>query len=102
MRQVKPSAVAQRLEMASAVAGGEWGVITWSQLADCGFSGAAIDRWRAGAKLFLIHPGVYAYGPPSIPIEGRMVAAILHAGEGTVLSHAAAAWWWGLIANEPT
>jgi very-short-patch-repair endonuclease len=31
-----------------------------------------------------------------------MVAAILHAGAGSVLSHATAAWWWGLIPDEPT
>jgi hypothetical protein len=29
------------------------------------------------------------------------VAALLHAGDGSVLSHATAAWWWGLIADEP-
>jgi len=36
-----------------------------------------------------------------MPIEGRLVAAILHAGDGAALSHATAAWWWGLIPNEP-
>jgi hypothetical protein len=30
-----------------------------------------------------------------------MLAAILHAGPGSVLSHATAAWWWGLIPDEP-
>jgi hypothetical protein len=29
------------------------------------------------------------------------VAALLHVGDGSVLSHATAAWWWGLIADEP-
>ncbi len=87
--------------MASAVAGEQWGVIGWRQLIDCGFTVAAIERWRAGGKLHVIHWGVYAYGHPSVPVEGRMVAAILHAGEGTVLSHATAAWWWRLIDSEP-
>jgi very-short-patch-repair endonuclease len=87
--------------MASLVAGDQWGVIDVRQLADCGLSADAVKRWRAAAKLFLLHPGVYALGHPWIPIEGRMTAAILHAGEGSVLSHATAAWWWGLIDQEP-
>jgi hypothetical protein len=30
-----------------------------------------------------------------------MVAALLYAGQGAVLSHATAAWWWGLLEHEP-
>jgi hypothetical protein len=101
MRQVKPFVGAHRNRMASAVAGAPWGAIDVLQLADCGVSADAVSRWRAGGKLFLIHPAVYAYGHPWLPIEGRMVAAILHAGEGTVLSHATAARWWGLIDRAP-
>jgi hypothetical protein len=44
---------------------------------------------------------VYAFGHRSIPIEGRMVAALLHAGPDSSLSHATAAWWWGLTDEEP-
>jgi predicted transcriptional regulator of viral defense system len=87
--------------MASLVAGEQWGVISVRQLADCGVSADSVKRWVAASKLFPKHPGVYAYGHTSVPIEGRMVAAILHAGAGTVLSHATAAWWWGLIGDEP-
>ncbi len=101
MRQVKPFLPAHRAKMASNVAGGQWGVIGSVQLRNCGFSTSAVDRWVEAGKLYSIHPGVYAYGHSWIPIEGRMVAAILHAGEGAVLSHATAAWWWGLIADQP-
>ncbi len=34
-------------------------------------------------------------------MEGRLVAALLYAGDGAVLSHATAAWWWGLLTEEP-
>ena len=49
-----------------------------------------------------IHPGVYALGHSSVPIEGRLTAALLHAGPEAALSHATAAWWWRLIDPEPT
>jgi hypothetical protein len=48
-----------------------------------------------------IHRGVYALGHSSVPIEGRLVAALLHAGPGAVLSHGTAAWWWRLLEREP-
>ena len=34
-------------------------------------------------------------------VQGRVVAALLHAGEGAVLSHTTAGWWWGFIDHEP-
>jgi hypothetical protein len=36
-----------------------------------------------------------------VPIEGELVAALLYAGSGSVLSHRTAAWWWGLIDDRP-
>jgi hypothetical protein len=88
--------------MAAAVAGAQWGAIGFRQLRDCGVSAEAVKWWLGTRRLHLIHPGVYAYGHPWLPVEGRMVAAILHAGDGAVLSHATAAWWWRLIDSEPT
>lgn len=58
-------------------------------------------RWRADGRLHVRYRGVYALGHTAIPIEGRLVAALLYAGRGSVLSHATAAWWWGLIAEQP-
>lgn len=71
------------------------------QLRDCGVSDDAADRWRAGGRLHTVHRGVYALGHPAVPIEGRLVAALLHAGSEAVLSHATAAWWWRMVDREP-
>ena len=48
-----------------------------------------------------MYPGVYAFGRRTVPIEGRLLAAVMHAGPGAALSHATAAWWWELTADEP-
>jgi hypothetical protein len=82
------------------VAGQQWGVIGHRQLRDCGVSRTTASRWRASGRLHLVFGAVYALGHASIPIEGRLVAALLHAGQGAALSHRTAAWWWGLI-DEP-
>src|SRR5436309_6406350 len=87
---------------AAKVAGGQWGVIGHRQLLACGISKSTAARWRAAGRLHTVHPGVSAYGHPSIPIEGRLVAALLYAGDGSVLSHRTAAWWWGLIDERPS
>ncbi len=83
------------------VAGRQWGVISGEQLHDCGVSVRTVRRWSAAGKLHVIHRGVYAFGHAWVPIEGRLVAALLHAGRDAVLSHATAAWWWGLIPEPP-
>lgn len=59
------------------------------------------ERWRRAGRLHPIHRGVYALGHPAIPIEGQLVAALLHAGPGAVLSHHTAAWWWQLLDQAP-
>jgi very-short-patch-repair endonuclease len=91
----------KRTVRAAAVAGAQWGVIGARQLEDCGVSDRTARRWRSEGKLHRIHAGVYALGHPSVPIEGRLVAALLAVGPGAVLSHATAAWWWGLVTDEP-
>jgi len=83
------------------VATRQWGVIGRRQLLDCGLSSSKIDRWIQRHHLHPIHAGVYAVGHRRISTAGRCVAALLHAGEPTGLSHLTAAWWWGLIEREP-
>jgi very-short-patch-repair endonuclease len=83
------------------VAAQQWGVIGWRQLQACGVSGATASRWRKTGRLHSLYSGVDALGHPSVPVEGRMVAALLVAGDSAVLSHATAAWWWELIDREP-
>src|SRR5689334_22009671 len=87
---------------AAAVASAQWGVISLEQLRDCGVAKSVANRWRWEGRMHTIHRGVYALGHSSVPIEGRLVAALLHAGPEAVLSHRAAAWWWGLVDHEPT
>jgi very-short-patch-repair endonuclease len=76
-------------------------VIGAVQLRDCGVSKSTVCRWNAEGKLHRLHRGVYAMGHRSVPIEGRMVAGLIAVGPDAVLSHATAAWWWGLIDTEP-
>src|SRR4051812_34664362 len=83
------------------VATRQWGVISRTQLLDCGLSSTGINRWIARRQLHRIHHGVYALGHKRIPTAGRCVAALLHAGPSAALSHLTAAWWWGLIETEP-
>jgi very-short-patch-repair endonuclease len=88
--------------LAGEIAGQQWGVIGWRQLQGCGVSSSVAGRWRSDGKLHPIHVGVYALGHPSVPIEGRLVAALIHAGPDAVLSYTTAAWWWELIKDEPS
>lgn len=87
--------------LAVEVASGQWGVIGAKQLRDCGVTKRTTDSWLGRGRLHIQHPGVYSLGHRSVPIEGRLVAALLYAGPDAVLSHATAAWWWGLIAEQP-
>jgi very-short-patch-repair endonuclease len=103
--ELSPNQDAQRPRTAAVraaeVAGQQWGVIGRDQLRACVVSDRAITRWRKSGKLHDRHPGVYSYGHTSVPIEGELVAALIYAGVGAVLSHLTAAWWWGLIEDPP-
>jgi predicted transcriptional regulator of viral defense system len=79
----------------------QWSVFSRAQLRHCGFSGAGIARAVARGWLVRIHPGVYALGHGELPIEGRLMAALLYAGPGSALSHTTAAWWWRLLKAPP-
>ena len=49
-----------------------------------------------------LYPGVYAVGHEPLRVEGRLLAALFHAGDGSALSHTTAAWWWRLIDATPS
>jgi predicted transcriptional regulator of viral defense system len=106
MAEASPFGVTPRRQKASLLAaelaGRQWGVIGWQQLSDCGLSESTARRWRAAGKLHGIHRGIYALGHPSVPVEGLLVAALIHAGPDAALSYATAAWWWGLIEEQPS
>jgi hypothetical protein len=76
-------------------------VIARWQLRDAGVSEARIGRWVRDARLCRRRHGVYTVGHRILSTRGELLAALLCAGRGAVLSHVTAAWWWGLLAAEP-
>ncbi len=75
----------------------QFGVIAAWQLLACGLSRTGIGRWVAAGRLHRLSLGVYALGHRALSEEGRLSAALLHAGPGAALSHVTAAWWWRLL-----
>lgn len=79
----------------------QWGVLSLPQLRELGISEAATRRLVARGYLVRLYPAVYAVGHPPQRIEGRLTAALFHAGPGAALSHTTAAWWWQFTDSEP-
>ena len=71
------------------------GVLSLAQLRACGLSNRAIARRVRDGRLHRVHRGVYAVGHPAITLRGHLRAAVLACGENAVLSHFAAAAYWG-------
>ena len=68
-----------------------------------GVSRSAIGRALRAAKLHPIHRGIYATVAPELLTEdGYLVAALLAAGDGALLSHGTAAWRWRIIPAPPS
>jgi len=87
---------------AARIAHDHHGRITRAQLLDAGIDAKRVERWLADGRLRRVHIGVYAVGHRALSIEGRLAAALLYAGPGAMLSHATAAWWWGLWEAAPS
>lgn len=85
----------------SAVAAKQWGRIHWLQLRGCGVGEATISKWVADGYLSVVHPRVYAVGHLAPSKEADLIAAVLYAGPGAMLSHVTAAWWWRLTDRRP-
>jgi hypothetical protein len=71
----------------ASVAAGHHATVSRRQLLDAGLSRSAIDRRLAGGQLVRLHAGVYH--PPSW--RQSLMAAVLAAGSGAVVSHRGAA-----------
>jgi hypothetical protein len=80
----------------------QWGVVSRAQLLSSGLSGAGIARWIKDGRLHRVYRGVYAVGHGRLSTEGRLAAALLHAGPGAALSHGTAAWWYQLLHEPPS
>ena len=73
------------------IAARQHGLITFRQLLTCGLTGSGVMKRVRTGRLHRIHRGVYAVGHGRLSQEGRWMAAVLWAGEGTGLSHLTAA-----------
>ncbi len=84
------------MRMVGAIASRQLGLVTHPQLLDAGVGGARIGRWVRRGLLHPRHRGVYAFGHRAAPRYAEELAAVLACGPGAFLSHASAAYLWGL------
>jgi len=86
-----------------AIAGEQAGIVGRAQLLAAGVDGSAVDRALRAGKLHRIHRGIYAaVAPELLTEEGHLIAAVLAAGDGALLSHGTAAWRWRIIPAPPS
>jgi len=83
------------------LAGGQYGVVSTSQLQALGYSRDAISYASRSGRLHRLHQGVYAVGHTSLAWESHCLAAVLACAPDAVASHATAAWLWGLLRSRP-
>jgi hypothetical protein len=88
-------------ERVARVAGRQCGRISRAQLCLLGIDDRTIHDWLATGYLYRVLPRVYAVGYVANTIESDLMAAVLYAGPGAMLSHATAAWWVGLADARP-
>jgi predicted transcriptional regulator of viral defense system len=79
------------------------GIVARAQLRAAGVDGSVIGRALRAGRLHSIHRGIYAtVAPELLTEEGHLVAALLAAGDGALLSHGTAAWRWRIIPAPPS
>jgi predicted transcriptional regulator of viral defense system len=84
-----------------AVADRQSGRVSAAQLGALGVDTVAVARLVADGYLQSVLPRVYSVGHRAPSVEADLTAAVLYAGPGAMLSHAAALWWRGLIDRQP-
>ncbi|MDX6653960.1 MAG: hypothetical protein QOH18_670 [Solirubrobacterales bacterium] len=77
------------------------GLVTIWQLREVRIPDATIDRALAVGRLHPVFHGVYCVGHRYLTPHGRLLAATLACGEGSVVSHGTAAWLYGLGSWKP-
>lgn len=101
-RQIGPGKRGQS-DVVRAFAADQGGIVERAQLRAAGMSSTAIDRALRSGRLHRVHPGVYSTQAPELATEDALlIAALMAAGDGAVLSHGTAAWRWHLIPAPPT
>lgn len=79
------------------LAEGQYGVVSYRQLRELGFSKGHVYRAHEADRLRRIYRGVYAVGHAELSPYGRCRAALLAFNDEAVLSHRSAGWLWGLF-----
>jgi hypothetical protein len=74
----------------------QYGVVTWDQLSELGYSKSAVNRAVAAGRLHRLQRTVFAVGHQGLHPHGICMSAVLFRGEGALLSYQSAAWLWGL------
>jgi very-short-patch-repair endonuclease len=77
------------------------GLITIWQLREAGVPDTTITESVANRRLHSVFHGVYSVGHRHLTVYGRMLAATLACGEGSVVSHGTAAWVYGMQGWRP-
>jgi predicted transcriptional regulator of viral defense system len=75
----------------------QYGVVSYRQLRELGFSKGHVYRAHEADRLRRIYRGVYAVGHSRLSSHGRCRAALLAFNDHAVLSHRSAGWLWGLF-----
>lgn len=88
-------------ERCMTLAAEQHGCISAEQARRCGLSADAIFRRARSARWRRLLPGVYAVGGAPATWEQRLTAAVLWAGDGTVVARASAAALWKLPGFHP-
>jgi very-short-patch-repair endonuclease len=83
------------------LAAAQKGVIARSQLLEQGIHPSQVKRWTRAGSLHRLHHGVYAVGHLALAPLAREQAAILACGNAAILSHASAAYLWGMLPERP-
>jgi predicted transcriptional regulator of viral defense system len=69
----------------AALADGQHGVVTLSQLRTLGLTDSAVRKRAQAGRLHRVHAGVYAVGRARLDARGRRMGAVLACGPGAVL-----------------
>jgi very-short-patch-repair endonuclease/predicted transcriptional regulator of viral defense system len=100
---IRPKVVASSIdEVIAALAARQHGVVATSQLVTLGLSRRAVSHRAGRGRLHRVHRGVYAVGHRALSRDGHRMAAVLAAGPGAALSHAAAGALWELRPSAAT
>jgi hypothetical protein len=81
------------------LAGEQYGVVSYRQLREQGFSKGHVYRAHEADRLVRVYRGVYAVGHSELSPHGRCRAALLAFNDEAVLSHRSAGWLWSLFST---